>query len=266
MSLDQSEIEQRLKFARQIATEAADLILSYYRTDGLSVDHKSDESPVTIADRGAEELLRKRILETYPNDGVLGEEFGETPAQNGLRWILDPIDGTKAFVHGVGQFGTLIGLEQGDDVILGVANFPALKETVYASAGQGAWWIIGDEEPRPARVSSVDTMGDALFCFTEVTGFHKIGRADAFESLREQCRIARGWGDCYGHILVATGRAEIAVDPELNPWDAAPLLPIVREAGGCFADWSGNETIHGGNGFSTNFALSETVRNILAGA
>eukprot|EP00913_Durusdinium_trenchii_P028292 g26520.t1 len=243
--------------------QAAELILRYYRVEGLDVERKADESPVTIADRGAEELLRKRITQAWPDDGILGEELGETPSQNGFRWILDPIDGTKAFVHGVGQFGTLIGLEQGHEVLLGVANFPALHEIVYAANGLGTWWQIGASEPKRASVSSVPALSDALFCFTEVNGFHKIGRSDAFEALRTNCRVARGWGDCYGHILVATGRADVMVDPELNPWDAAPLLPIVEEAGGCFADWTGRNTIHGGNGFSSNGALKDRVLELL---
>ena len=169
-------------------------------------------------------------------------------------------------MHGVGQFGTLIGLEHGDDAVIGVANLPALHELVYAAEGLGAWWQIGEAAPKRARVSSVGSLSDALFCFTEVTGFHKIDRADAFESLRTSCRVARGWGDCYGHILVATGRADVAVDPELHSWDAAPLLPIVKEAGGCFADWTGVATIHGGNGFSTNPELENAVLSILSTA
>ncbi len=263
MPLTDTEKRSRLDFAIEIAREAGELILGYYRVEGLDVERKADESPVTIADRRAEQLLRERIAESYPEDGILGEEFGDKPSANGFRWILDPVDGTKAFVHGVGQFGTLIGLEQGDDVILGVANFPALHELVYAAAGLGSWWKIGDAEPKRAAVSSVDALSDALFCFTEITGFHNIGRTDAFEALRTSCRVARGWGDCYGHILVATGRADVMVDPELNAWDAAPLLPIVKEAGGCFADWTGNETIHGGNGISVNAALKDDVLRIL---
>lgn len=266
MSLSNDEKQSRLDFAVDIAREAAELILGYYRVDGLTIERKADESPVTVADRGAEELLRKRIENRFPADGILGEEFGEKSSTNGFRWILDPIDGTKAFMHGVGQFGTLIGLEQGDDVVLGVANFPAMHELVYAAAGMGTWWQIGDAAPKRARVSSVADLSEALFCFTEVGGYDKIGRGDAFETLRTGCRVARGWGDCLGHILVATGRADVAVDPELHPWDAAPLLPIVKEAGGCFADWNGNETIHGGNGFSANAELKDAVLSILSTA
>lgn len=257
------DLSSRLEFARSAALDAGELILGYYQNADLAVELKGDRSPVTAADRGAEELIRKRIAETFPDDGVLGEEFDDTPSQNGYRWVLDPIDGTKSFVHGVPLFGTLIGLEKDDEVVVGVCRFPALQEVVYAAKGRGTWWQIGEEAPRRTRVTEVDRIEDALFCFTEVEGWNTIGRFDALQTLSDRVRITRGWGDCYGHAMVATGRAEFIVDPLMSAWDAAALIPILQEAGGHFIDWQGNATMHGGNGISVNGTLKDEVLGIL---
>lgn len=265
MTLDREELQQRLDFAVDAARESGDLILGYYQTAGLKVDRKSDSSPVTEADRNAELLLRKKVAERFPQDGFLGEEHGEVESQNGLRWIVDPIDGTKAFVAGVPMFGTLIGLESRDDVLLGVCRFPALNEVLFAATGLGAHWQIGDQPARPIHVSDTAELSDALLCYTELSLFERRSRTAAFDALRKKCRAVRGWGDCYGHMLVATGRADVIADPEMNPWDAAALLPIVREAGGHYLSWKGEPTIHGGDGISVNAALKDTVIAILQG-
>jgi histidinol-phosphatase len=257
------DLRPRLQFALEIARKASELILDYYQSESLAVEAKRDSSPVTAADRGAEELIRKHIQQDFAGDGVLGEELGEIPSSNGFRWILDPIDGTKSFIHGVPLFGTLIGLELNDRVVLGVCRFPALDEVVYAAEGQGAWWQIGEVPPRRARVSPVDRLSEALFCITTISGWERIGRYDAFERIRTEAKLTRGWGDCYGHALVATGRADVMVDPLMNAWDAAALVPIVQEAGGHFCDWNGQTSIYSGNGLSVNAALKETVLDLL---
>ena len=249
----------RLQHALNISAEAATLIMSHYQSANLTVESKSDASPVTIADRGAEELLRKRIAEAFPEDGILGEEFDDRESKNGYRWILDPIDGTKSFVHGVPLFGTLIGIEQNDQLVVGVARFPALNEVVYAETGSGAWWQRGDSEPRRAKVSDVSELSQSLLCVTSLTRWENMGFESVYKTLREGARLARGWGDCFGHILVATGRAEIMVDPIMSAWDCAALVPILQEAGGHFVDWNGKATAFGGNAVSTNAALLETV-------
>ncbi len=261
MSAD--DLRSRLEFALESARRASELILGYYQSESLAVESKRDTSPVTAADRGAEELIRKDITREFPRDGVLGEEFGETSGTNGFRWILDPVDGTKSFIHGVPLFGTLIGLEYKDRVVLGVCRFPALDEVVYATTGQGAWWQIGKATARRASVSKVDQLSEALFCVTTISGWERIGRYEAFEKIRSQAKLTRGWGDCYGHALVATGRAEVMVDPLMNPWDAAALVPIVQEAGGHFCDWSGGTSIYAGDGVSVNAALKENVLQVL---
>jgi len=258
----QLEFESRLNFARAAALDAGKLILEYYLSTSLTVDRKRDRSPVTIADRRAEELLRAGIAREFPGDGILGEEFGEQPGTSGYRWILDPLDGTKSFIHGVPLFGTLVGVEFEKQCVVGVCHFPVLGETAWGAKSLGAWWQPAGGEARPAKVSSVADFAQSLFCFTTVQGFSRIGRRDAFDALIEAAGIARGWGDCYGHILVATGRAEVMVDPLMNVWDAAALIPIVEEAGGHFIDWNGTATANSGNGISVNAALREQVLRI----
>jgi myo-inositol-1(or 4)-monophosphatase len=262
--MDSSALEERLQFALSVAREAQKLILGYYQNVDLNVDLKADESPVTAADKGAEQLIRDHLEKSFPEDGILGEEFGTVDSKNGFRWILDPVDGTKPFVQGVPLFGTLIGLEFESRVVLGVARFPALNEVVYAADGLGTWWQIGEQEPRKTTVSDITELSKAVFCFTEPQRFQRVGRPEVLETLMQSCRMSRGWGDCYGHILVATGRAEVMIDPELSAWDAAALVPIVREAGGHYLDWSGAESIYTGNGFSVNAALKEEVLALLS--
>jgi histidinol-phosphatase len=256
----------RLNFALTMASSAAELILSHYQVDGLLVESKSDESPVTIADRNAELLMRDMLRQSFPDDGVLGEEFESFAGRNGYRWILDPIDGTKAFIHGVPLFGTLIGIEFEGRMVAGVCGLPALREVVYAADGQGCWWQIGNQAPRRTTISDVTEIGRARMMFTEPTHWRTTGRFDSIVQVMDQVRIARGWGDCYGHVLVATGRAEIAIDPLMSPWDIAALIPILREAGGTCTDWKGQETTTGGDGVSVVPALREAVVGILSKA
>ena len=263
MTLDDTELKQRLDFAVDATCQAGELILDYYQTGDLHVELKSDASPVTVADRSAEQLIRRLIDEVFPRDGVLGEELDDKRSFSGFRWILDPIDGTKSFVSGVPLFGTLIGLEYKNRIVAGVCRLPALDEVVYAAAGQGTWWQQGDRQPQRTTVSSVSHLSDALLCYTSVQGFVTIDRMDVFETLGRSARLTRGWGDCYGHLLVATGRADVMVDPLLNPWDAAALIPLLQEAGGYFVAWNGEVTIHAGNGISVNSALRNDVLNLL---
>lgn len=263
MAASSTPTTERLCFALQLAEQASELILSHYLVDGLLVESKADESPVTVADRGAELLMRDLLAKQFPEDGVLGEEFPDQPSRNGFRWILDPIDGTKAFIHGVPLFGTLIGIEHDGHMVAGVCRFPALNEVVYASDGGGCWWQIGSQAPRRTHVSSVTKISSARMMFTEPTHWRTTGRFDAIVKVMDQVKIARGWGDCYGHALVATGRAEMSIDPLMSPWDIAALIPILREAGGLCVDWQGNETIHGGDGVSVVPALRDEVISIL---
>lgn len=258
-----TDLDERLEFTLAAAREAGELILRHYQSSGLKVESKSDASPVTVADRGAEQLLRERILAKYPRDAVFGEEFGETPGTSGDRWILDPIDGTKSFVAGVPLFGTMIGLERKGECVLGVVRFPALDEVSYARRGGGAWAQRRTSAPERTQASTTRRLADALLSFTDIDSWVQTGRLKAFTSLCEECRIARGWGDCYGHCLVAAGRVDAMLDPLMNPWDAAALFPIITEAGGEFFDFSGRATIHGGSGVSLTPGLRDEVLGLL---
>ena len=263
-----ASLAECLEFALQAARRAGEIIMPYYQGE-VGLEIKGDGSPVTLADRGAEQELRRMIRERFPADGILGEEFGEQPGTSGRRWILDPIDGTKAFVRGVPLFGVLIGLEQDDEAVAGVVFMPALDEFVYAARGLGCWWLPSarkaDAPPRRARVSSLGPLAEGLVLLNSFEYFVKGKRVEAHDRLLRAARQQRGWGDCYGHILVATGRAEVCVDPLMNPWDGAPLLPILQEAGGTFTDWQGNATIHGGDGISTNGKVFDDVMRVVRG-
>lgn len=259
------DLQSRLDFALKIARDASDLILPYYRNPSLEIERKRDTSPVTEADKRAELLIRDGLAKSFPDDAILGEEFPDKAGTTGFRWIVDPIDGTKSFIHGVPLFGTLIGVEFESECVVGVARFPALDEVVYAARGSGAWWQISNQSARQVRVSSITSLSDATFCMTNPSRWIAMGKRDQLEGLMTSVQLARGWGDCYGHILVATGRAEVMIDPAMNAWDAAALLPIVQEAGGHYIDWKGNATIYGGNGISVVPALKDEVLRRLQG-
>ena len=243
---DNPDISKRLDLALAAAREAGRLTLEYFQQDGLQVDRKADHSPVTTADRQAEQLLRRRITEAFPEDAILGEEFGEQPGSSGFRWVLDPIDGTKSFICGVPLYGTMVGVESDGRSVVGVVDIPALGECVYAGAGLGAWYCCGDSPPREARVSRCSNLDDAVFLTSQVDSFAKRQAMDVYLALERRAAITRTWGDCYGYLLIATGRADLMIDPLMNVWDAAALQPILEEAGGAFTDWQGIPTIHSG--------------------
>lgn len=247
-----------LDFAVEAAWQAGKITLEYYQT-GTAVERKSDASPVTLADRRSEEKLREALQHHFPAHGILGEEYGEVLGRTPYRWILDPLDGTRSFIQGVPFYGVMLGLEYAGRAILGVVHFPALGETVYAAKSVGCYW-----SGRRAQVSSVDTLEDAVLLATDVRSLYTQGHGPVFETLQARTRLQRTWGDCYGHILVATGRAEIMLDPILNIWDCAALQPILEEAGGTFTDWAGTPTHTGGNGVSTNGHLFQTVIETIA--
>jgi len=263
---DRRFIEKLLRVGEAIALEAGAITIQHYGRV-LEADAKGDGTPVTLADRAAEVLLRERIRETFPRHGILGEEFGEEEGLDPVRWILDPIDGTQAFMRGVPLYAVLIGIEVEGEAAVGVAHFPALGETVSAGVGLGCrWYRQGVDGPETARTSTIDTLAMAATLTTEAARADASPIGPGWRALCESSRITRGWGDAYGHALVATGRAEIMVDPVLAVWDAAPLLPIVREAGGRFTDLQGNETIHGKSGVSTNGHLHADVLATLSGS
>jgi len=246
-----------LTFAQELAWQAGRGTLAYFNT-GVVPDLKADQTPVTIADREAEQRMRALIEQRFPAHAILGEEYGETNAGAAHRWILDPIDGTKSFVQGVPFYGVLVGLERDGEPVLGVCYLPALDEMIAAATQQGCT-LNG----RQARVSTVGQLKDAVLVCSDAESFRKYNRDAAFDEMRSKAKFTRTWGDCYGHMLVATGRAEIMLDPILSVWDCAALLPIVQEAGGSFTSWQGEATIWGQSGISTNAALRDEVMQIV---
>ena len=272
------DLSARRSVAEELAVAAGRITLEHYISPTLVAERKGDNSPVTVADRAAEQFLRKELTARFPGDGILGEEFGETPGTTGYRWILDPIDGTKSFIVGVPLYSVLIGLERADtgDVavappesrrsVLGVVHIPATGETVSASVGGGAAYVDPRGNRRPARVSDRTELAEAVFLTTQIDRFAKRNVGPALDHFVNTAYIARTWGDAYGYLLVATGRADIMVDPIMSAWDAAPLLTILEEAGGRFTDWQGRATIHGGDGIATNGHLHPLVLEKLRGA
>ncbi len=256
--------EAELDFAVETAWIAGELTLEFFRL-GVETELKSDRTPVTEADRGAEELIRSRIAETFPGDIVVGEEFGtsgtaaDPDGADGRRWYVDPIDGTRSFIRGVPLYGILIGLEVSGRVEVGVAHFPGIGETVAAAAGHGC--TLNGE---PVRVCSTTSLKESYVSFGDPGLFVDARHRRAWRRMMKDTACRVGWSDAYGHALVATGRLELMVDPQMNAWDCGPFPVILREAGGRFGDWDGNETIHGDRAFSTTRQLLPEALEILA--
>lgn len=254
------EVGELLEAAEAWAVEAGELTLRYYG-GRLEYEDKPDGTPVTVADRGAEQMLRERIGARFPDHGVLGEEYGESNPGARVRWVLDPVDATRSFMRGVPIFGVLIGIEVADEPVVGIANFPALREIVAAGRGLGCRW-----NGEPCRVSETDTIAESLVLTTDVEHVLALPEGPGYRRLQQRASLARTWGDCYGHCLVATGRAEVMVDPVMASWDAGPFPAIVSEAGGRFTNIAGVATMHGESGVSTNGRLhDEVLRELAAG-
>ncbi len=252
-------LSEFLSFTEEAARAAGALTLEYFLTDKARPEFKGDDTPVTIADRKAEQLIRERITERYPEHQIVGEEFGESQGTSSHRWIIDPIDGTKSFVHGVPLYSVLISLEIDGRVEVGCAYFPALDEMISAASGLGAHW-----NGKPCRVSDETQLDRAVCAHIDTAYFGQNGKGEPWERLQKAVYYNAGWCDAYGYLLVATGRAEIMLDPVMAVWDCGPFPPIFREAGGYFGDWSGNEgNINGGEALATNQALKDEVVTLL---
>jgi histidinol-phosphatase len=243
-----------LQAVADVARLTGQTALAHFRSH-LRVETKRDGSPVTVADRAAEEVARTWISARFPNDSILGEEFGAAGDERARRWFIDPIDGTKTFVRGVPLWGTLIGVARGEDVLAGAVYCPAVDEIVVASVGEGCWW-----NGSQARVSDCGDLAAATVLVTDDRFPGRPERGSRWTAVAADAAIARTWGDCYGYLLVATGRAELMVDNLMSPWDAAALVPVVREAGGEFSDWDGRVTAFGNGAMATNAALAGSLR------
>ena len=247
-----------LSAVTELATLAGDEANNYFRT-GIAVEFKGDGSPVTAADRAAETLAREWIRARFPDDGILGEEFGLEKPDAPRRWVLDPIDGTKSFIHGVPLWGTLVAVVEGEKVLAGAVYAPPTQELVAAAPGEGAWF-----NGRRTYVSGTDSLASATLLTTDARFPGRPQRQQRWEQLARATRIVRTWGDCYGYLLLATGRADIMVDDQMNPWDAAAVQVVINEAGGRFTDFRGRSTAFGGDSIATNGALDALVRDILS--
>ena len=253
------EWRSRYELAVDAARQAGRLALRYFDTE-LAVEWKADQSPVTVADREAEALLRTTLLGRFPADGFLGEESGDVAGTSGFRWVIDPVDGTRSFVRGVPIWATLVGLEYQGEQIAGVADVPALGQTYRALRGDGAY-----RNDRRIRVSDVAELGEAHLFYSSISWFINAGRRDEFLRLVELTQRQRGFGDFYGFVLVAQGSGEVMAEHGVHAWDVAAIKPLVEEAGGRFTDWDGTPTIHRTDVIASNGRLHDEALRILRG-
>lgn len=293
-------LRARAELMLALMDDAAAIARRHYQSATLAVDAKADDSPVTIADREIESALRARILAAFPRDSVLGEEHGETRGPDSAdargdipadiaadsggdrgrwRWIIDPIDGTVSFAAGVPLFATLVGLEHECEhtnaggaphgrIRAGVCAMHALGERVWAVEGEGAWWdrVAPDRGVRRerAKVSRCAELAQALVCTTGLEYFERAGRTDALVAVARRAKRIRGWSDCYGGMLVATGRADAWFDPVMHAWDSGPFPVILAEAGGVFTDFSGSVDVRGGSAVAAPPALHAELLRVIA--
>lgn len=253
------EWRARYEAAVDVARKAGQLALRYFDRY-VEVEWKEDQSPVTVADREAEKLLRGTLLKAFPHDGFLGEEFGDTPGSSGFRWVIDPIDGTRNFVRGIPIWATLVGLEYQGRQIAGVADVPALRQTYRALRGDGAY-----RDDRPLRVSDVADLRGSIMFYSSLSWFIKAGRQDVFLDLAGRTQRQRGFGDFYGFVLVAQGSGEMMIEHGVHAWDIAALKPIVEEAGGKLTDWDGGEDINRRDVVASNGRTHDVALRVLAG-
>ncbi len=249
----------RWKFAQTLVRLGGDSTLPLFQQPDLAVDWKQDASPVTAADRNAEQRMRTELARAFPADGILGEEFGEAAGTSGFRWVLDPIDGTKSFISGVPLYGTMVGLELAGQAICGAVYFPALGECIHAARGQGCFWSRASGQESPAGVSRKTELSECTLLASDAHTFASRHAESIWSSLERRVYFARTWGDCYGYYLVATGRADIMIDPRLSIWDAVAVAPILREAGGRFTDWQGRDRTDSGDALAANPEIWQQV-------
>ncbi|MCC6381940.1 MAG: histidinol phosphate phosphatase [Dehalococcoidia bacterium] len=251
-----SDLAALLTIARQAAALAGDVVMPLYQAN-LTVELKADRTPVTIADRKAEEAMRSFFARETPDFGVLGEEFGATAGTSARRWVLDPIDGTKSFIHHVPLFGTLVALEEDGEPVIGVIACHAVGETAWAAHGCGAF-LNGV----PARVSATTDLSRATLLLTSVAAQEGLP-PERLARLSAEVSLLRTWGDCYGYLAVAAGRADAMIDPVMSRWDAAALYPVIREAGGKITTWHGSPLV-GASVAASNGAIHERLLSLLA--
>jgi histidinol phosphatase-like enzyme (inositol monophosphatase family) len=226
-------------------------VFSHFDQKKLTFDVKNDGSIVTEVDKEAELLARESILRQFPEDGFLGEEYGEIDGTSGYRWVVDPIDGTASFARGVPLFGTLIGLEFNGEAIAGSANLPAIGESISAVVGEGVQY-----KDRKAQVSEISTLKEAMICTTSFDYYTQTNSEQIHENLLKHAGSIRGWSDCFAYLLLCTGRIDAVVEPLLFPWDIIPWLPIIQESGGKYSKIASG-------GVASNHNLHDSLYHVL---
>ena len=251
-------MQEFIDFSKALARASGDIIMRYFRSD-IAVEAKADESPVTIADQQAEEIMREMIMREYPEHGIIGEEFGTHNESAEYQWVLDPIDGTKSFVSGTFLFGTLIGLMKDGQPIVGAIHHPV---TNHLLIGDGDEARLNDE---PVRVRDTRHLRDAVMCYTDFIHVGQYQNGIAFQQLMGRTSYNRTWGDCHGYFLLATGYIDIMLDPIMHLWDTVALVPIVEGAGGTITAWNGGPPLSGNGIIASNGRLhSQVLRALFA--
>ncbi|MCW8803187.1 MAG: histidinol-phosphatase [Ignavibacteriaceae bacterium] len=250
------ELKEFKKFCKILAEVSSDVIRKYFRTE-ISIEDKVDNSPVTIADKKAEEVMRELITKNFPDHGIIGEEYGEINKDAEYTWILDPIDGTKSFICGAYSFGTLIGLLKNGKPILGVYNHPILKDFLM---GDNSVTEINDVK---TSIRNCDSLSKAVLLTTDHLNIEKYQNIERFSQLIKKVKLYRNWGDCYGYYLLATGYADIMIDPIMSPWDLLPLIPIIKGAGGVITDYQGNDPLMGKSAVASSSNIHRNMISIL---
>ena len=243
-------------FCKELSNVSGKVIKDYFRKE-VNIETKGDQSPVTIADKKAEEVMREMIMKHFPKHGIHGEEFGKHNEDASYQWILDPIDGTKSFISGTVTFGTLIALLRDGEPLLGVINQPILDE-----------YLIGDNltaelNGEITKVRECENISNATLLTTDHLNIEEYQNIERFEKLMKKVKLYRNWGDCYGYYLVATGYADIMIDPIMSPWDSLALIPVIRGAGGTITDYYGGDPVVGNSIIATTGMIHDDVLRIL---
>lgn len=254
--------DEDLRLALMIADQIDSITLSRFKALDLYVESKPDTTPVSDADRKAEEVARSLLSRARGRDSIYGEEFGQTGSSR-RRWIIDPIDGTKNFIRGVPVWATLIALADGDDIVVGVVSAPALNRRWWAAKGTGAWTGKSLASATRMQVSAVSKLADASLSYSSLSGWEELGLLENFLDLTRKTWRTRAYGDFWSYMLLAEGALEIALEPELELYDMAALVPIVTEAGGTFTSVHGLPGPYGGNAVVTNGYLHQEVLHYL---
>ncbi len=248
-------VKDLLPFIKFLAGESGAIIKNYYRVP-VNIETKPDNSPVTIADKKTEEFLRESIIKEFPDHGILGEEFGEVNPDAEYKWVLDPVDGTKSFISGTPLFGTLIALLQHGQPVLGAINLPVLNELMI---GDGKVTTLND---KPVKVRECGTLADAVLLITDLKSFSQ-SPGKGLRELASKVKMMRGWGDCYGYYLVASGYADIMIDPIMSVWDTMALIPVIKGAGGVITDMKGEDAAAGTSIIASSSKIHPGVVSIL---